>query len=205
MKKKRVDVVFLLDRSGSMANCVADTIGGYNNYLKEQKESANAVFVSTILFDHDYEVLHDCVPIDKVNELTDKDYFVRGSTALYDAIGKTILALDKKQLDNKVLFIITTDGFENASRSFHREQVKELIEGHPNYEFIYVGANIDSYAEASTIGIRYDHVANYETNTKGVSKLFKSVAKATEKICSSQQLDDSWKDDLKEYDNKKTA
>ena len=200
MKKMEVNVVFLLDRSGSMANCVADTIGGYNNYLKEQKESNNQVFVSTILFDHDYEVLHDCVPVNKVNELTDKDYFVRGSTALYDAIGKTILDLDKKQLDNKVLFIITTDGFENASRNFHRDQIKELIEGHPNFEFIYVGANIDSYAEASNIGIKHDHVANYETNTKGVKNLFKSVAKATESVYSAGCLDASWKSDLEEYD-----
>lgn len=200
MKKKKVNVVFLLDRSGSMANCVTDTIGGYNYYLKEQRESANAVYVSTILFDHNYEILHDCVPINKVNDITKEQYYVRGTTALYDAIGKTIEDLDKKQLDNKVLFIITTDGLENASVKYHKEQIKELIEGHKNIEFIYVGANIDSYAEASTIGIKYDHIANYETNTKGVSKLFKSVAKATENICFAGNLDDSWKNELKEYD-----
>ena len=200
MKKKKVNVVFLLDRSGSMWNCVSDTIGGYNNYLKEQRETANSVFVSTILFDHEYEVLHDCVPIEKVDDITEKEYFVRGSTALYDAIGKTITDLDKKQLDNKVLFIITTDGLENSSTHYHREQVKELIEGHKNIEFIYVGANIDSYAEASGIGIKKENVANYETNERGVQKLFKSVAKATDCICSCECLDSSWKNDLKEYD-----
>ena len=200
MKKKKVNVVFLLDRSGSMWNCVNDTIGGYNNYLNEQRKTANSVFVSTILFDNEYEVLHDCVPIEKVNDITDKEYFVRGSTALYDAIGKTITDLDKKQLDNKVLFIITTDGLENSSMHYHREQVKELIEGHKNIEFIYVGANIDSYAEASYIGIKRDNVANYETNEKGIKKLFKSVAKATESMCYDACLSSTWKDELKEYD-----
>lgn len=200
MKKKKVNVVFLLDRSGSMAGCVEDTIGGYNNYLNEQRQTANAVFVSTILFDNNYEVLHDCVPIEKIKDITKEQYYVRGTTALYDAIGKTIEDLDKKQLDNKILFIITTDGLENASVNYHKEQVKELIEGHKNIEFIYVGANIDSYAEASSIGIKADYVANYETNEKGVKKLFKSVAKATESMCDCNMICANWKNDLKEYD-----
>ena len=201
MKKKKVNVVFLLDRSGSMGGCVEDTIGGYNQYLKEQRESANQVFVSTILFDHNYEVLHDCVPIEKVNDITNKEYFVRGTTALYDAIGKTIEDLDKKQLDNKILFVITTDGLENASRNYHKDQIKELIEGHKNIEFIFVGANIDSYYEAGRIGIKADYVANYETNKKGVNNLFKSISKATDCVCSCEALDATWKSDLKEYDN----
>ena len=200
MKKKKVNVVFLLDRSGSMGRCVEDTIGGYNNYLKEQRETAYSVFVSTILFDNNYEVLHDCVPIDKVNDITDKEYFVRGTTALYDAIGKTIEDLDKKQLDNKILFVITTDGLENASTKYHKEQIKELIEGHNNIDFIYVGANIDSYAEASRIGIKADYVANYEMNKKGVNKLFKSISKATASMCCDECLSSTWKTDLKEYD-----
>ena len=200
MKKKKVNVVFLLDRSGSMARCVEDTIGGYNNYLNEQKKTANAVFVSTILFDNNYEVLHDCVPINKVKDITREQYYVRGTTALYDAIGKTIEDLDKKRLDNKVLFIITTDGLENASHRYHKDQIKELIEEHKNIDFIYVGANIDSYAEASSIGIKADFVANYETNEKGVKKLFKSVAKATESICDCESICANWKSDLKEYD-----
>ena len=200
MKKKKVNVVFLLDRSGSMGRCVEDTIGGYNNYLKEQRETAYSVFVSTILFDNNYEVLHDCVPIDKVNDITDKDYFVRGTTALYDAIGKTIEDLDKKQLDNKILFVITTDGLENASIKYNKEQIKELIEGHKNIEFIYIGANIDSYAEASKIGIKRDYVANYETNKKGVNKLFKSISKATESVCDCDIVCANWKNDLRKYD-----
>ena len=200
MKKKKVNVVFLLDRSGSMARCVSDTIGGYNNYLKEQRQTKNNVFVSTILFDNNYEVLHDCVPINKVNDITEKEYFVRGTTALYDAIGKTIDNLDKKQLDNKVLFIITTDGLENASVKYHKEQIKELIKGHKKIDFIYVGANIDSYAEASSIGIKADFVANYETNKQGVKKLFKSVATATESMCDYDFICANWKSDLEEYD-----
>ena len=199
-RKEKVNVVFLLDRSGSMGCCVSDTIGGYNEYLAKQRESGNEVLVSTILFDHNYEVIHDCVDIKKVKDLTDKEYFVRGTTALYDAIGKTIEDLDKKQLDNKVLFVITTDGLENASQKYHRAQIKELIEGHPNMEFIYIGANIDSYAEASSIGIRRECVANYETNTRGVKKMFSSIAKATNDMCFDACLSGSWKKDLEDYD-----
>lgn len=200
-RKEKVNVVFLLDRSGSMSCCVEDTIGGYNEYLAKQKESGNEVYVSTILFDNLYEVIHDAVDIKKVNNLTKQEYFVRGTTALYDAIGTTIENLDKKKLDNKVLFIITTDGLENASRKYHKEQIKELIEGHSNYEFIYIGANIDSYAEASSIGIKRECVANYETSKEGVSKLFSSVAKATDSMCLYSAVCDDWKDDLKNYDN----
>ncbi len=199
-RKEKVNVVFLLDRSGSMAGCVKDTIGGYNQYLAKQKESKNEVFVSTILFDNYYEILHDCVAIEKVKDITEEEYYVRGTTALYDAIGKTIEGLDKKQLDNKILFVITTDGLENSSEKYHREQIKELIEGHKNIEFVYIGANIDSYAEASSIGIKRNNIANYETNRQGVTKLFSSVAKATECICCSPTLDATWKNDLKEYD-----
>ena len=200
-RKEKVNVVFLLDRSGSMANCVSDTIGGYNNYLNEQRNSNNEIYVSTILFDNYYEVLHDCVAINKVNDITEKEYYVRGTTALYDAIGKTIEDFDKKQIDNKILFVITTDGYENSSTKYNREKVKELISGHQNIEFIYIGANIDSYAEATSIGIRRENVANYETNARGVQKMFSSIAKATDCVCSCEALDASWKSDLQDYDN----
>lgn len=200
MKKQKIDVVFLLDRSGSMANCVLDTIGGYNSYLKQQRESGNDIKVSTILFDNKYEILHDREDILKVKDITDEEYYVRGTTALYDAIGKTIEHIDDLYLKNKVLFIITTDGLENASIRYDRNKIKEMIQGHENIEFIYIGANIDSYAEASSIGISRKNTANYETNKMGVERLFKSVAKATDSVCFNEPICCDWKDDLMSYD-----
>lgn len=195
-KPEKIDVVFLLDRSGSMWSCVNDTIGGYNSYLEEQRKSENDILVSTILFDDKYEILHDRAKIKDVKDITTNEYFVRGSTALYDAIGKTIEHIDDLKLKNKILFIITTDGLENSSQRFNREKVKELIQGHSNIEFIYVGANIDSYAEAGSIGIRKECTANYETNKKGVQNLFRAVSKATEDMCLYNAVCTSWKDDL---------
>ena len=162
MKKnnKQLDIVFLLDRSGSMSNCVSDTIGGYNSYLHEQKKNKNSL-VTTILFDDKYEVLHDRKDITKIKDLTNKEYFVRGCTALNDAIGKTITTLESKNPES-VLFIITTDGLENASREYRKEDIRKLISKHDDWEFLYIGANIDSYTEGSSLGIKTDNIATYE-------------------------------------------
>ena len=164
--KKEMDIVFLLDRSGSMGGLEHDTIGGYNSYLKKQKDK-NAK-VTTVLFDNEYEILHDRKDIKDVKKLTQKEYFVRGSTALLDAIGRTINYLDSKKA-NKVMFVITTDGYENASREFSKEQIKKLIKKHDNWEFIYIGAGIDSYAEGSSIGIKKTNISNYQKSGKGTS------------------------------------
>lgn len=198
MKKKELkemDVVFLLDRSGSMGGVVEDTIGGYNNYLNEQKDKD--IKVTTVLFDDQYEVLTNREDIKKVDKLTNKTYFVRGMTSLYDAIGKTINTMN--QVKNKVLFIITTDGLENSSREFNREQIKKMIESHKDWEFMYIGANIDSYAEGSSIGISRDNIANYEQSSRGVSKLFKSIGKASACMYEDACLGSSWKEELDEY------
>ena len=195
MKKKELkemDVVFLLDRSGSMGGVVEDTIGGYNNYINEQKKKD--IKVTTVLFDDQYEVLNNREDIKKVDKLTNKTYFVRGMTSLYDAIGKTINTMN--QVKNKVLFIITTDGLENSSREFNREQIKKMIESHTDWEFMYIGANIDSYAEGQSIGIKTSNIANYKRTRLGTRALFDSVCKATACYEASDSIGSSWKDNL---------
>ena len=144
IKNEEMDIVFLLDRSGSMGGIETDTIGGYNSYIKEQKK--NNVKVTTVLFDDRYEVLHQREKINDIKELTNKEYFVRGSTALLDAIGRAINYMDE-QKSKKAIFVITTDGLENSSREYNKARIKEMIEGHKEWEFIYIGANIDSYGE----------------------------------------------------------
>ena len=194
--KKEMDVVFLLDRSGSMSNCVEDTIGGYNSYLKEQKGKGYNTKITTVLFDDQYEVLYDRVPISKVDNLTNKEYYVRGCTALLDAIGKTINRIDRDVKDNKVLFIITTDGLENASHEYHKQDIKKLIEKHSNWEFLYIGADIDSYEEGAMLGISKKNIANYKKGKEGVGRLFNSLAKASCCMAECETLDASWKEDL---------
>lgn len=194
-KEKEMDVVFLLDRSGSMGGVVEDTIGGYNSYIKEQKDKD--IKVTTVLFDNDYEIINNREDIKKVEKLDNKTYYVRGSTALLDAIGKTINYMDK--VKNKVLFIITTDGLENASHEFTKSQIKEMIEGHKDWEFMYIGANIDSYGEGSSIGIKKDNIANYEQSERGVSKLFKSIGKASACMYEESCVGTSWKEELEDY------
>lgn len=194
--KKEMDIVFLLDRSGSMRGMEEDTIGGYNSYLEKQKD--NNAKVTTVLFDNQYEMLHDRIDIKKVKKLTDKEYYVRGCTALLDAIGKTINYIDKNN-PKKVAFVITTDGLENASHEFSKEQIKELIEGHSHWEFIYIGAGIDSYTEGASIGIKKSNISNYVKDKKGTSKLFGAVADACRMIYEDEELSSNWKNDLEEY------
>lgn len=193
-KTKKLDVVFLLDRSGSMSNCVEDTIGGYNNFLNEQKENNNSL-ITTILFDDRYEILYDRVPVNKVQKLTNKEYYVRGCTALMDAIGKTITTLEKEEVE-KVLFIITTDGMENASKEYRKEHIKSLIEKHNDWEFLFIGANIDSYSEGHNLGIKKDNIANYEQSTQGIQKLFKSLSKASTMMMEEKSIGSKWKSEL---------
>ena len=192
--KEKMDIVFLLDRSGSMSGTESDTIGGYNSYINSQRN--NNVNVTTILFDDKYEVLTRNTPISQIKKLTKEEYYTRGCTALLDAIGKTIDYMDELN-KNKVIFIITTDGYENASTKYNKNDIKKLIEKHKNWEFVYIGADIDSYSEASAIGIRTSNIANYEKSREGISKLFGAVNKLSKMYYEEDSIDTSWKEELK--------
>lgn len=196
MKKRinnEMDVIFLLDRSGSMGGIEKDTIGGYNSYIDSQR--GKNVKVTTILFDDKYEVLHNREDVDNIKKLTNKEYYVRGCTALLDAIGKTIKTLESKN-PNKVIFFITTDGYENASKEYNKSQIKELIESHKDWKFMYIGADIDSYSEGRSLGIDDSFIANYEKSEKGVTKLFSALSSASECYYESNELKKSWKNEL---------
>lgn len=195
-KKQEMDIVFLLDRSGSMRGIEQDTIGGYNSYIESQKN--NNVKVTTVLFDDKYEMVNNREDIKNIKELTNETYYVRGCTALLDAIGKTINYMDC-QKSKKVMFIITTDGLENASKEYNRSQIKELIEGHSNWEFMYIGADIDSYSEGSSIGIKRDNISSYKKDRKGVDTLFKAMSNVSDMFYEEACIDSSWKQELENY------
>lgn len=196
VQKEKMDVVFLLDRSGSMSRLTEDTIGGYNSYLDKMKDTNS--LVTTVLFDHEYEMVTKRQNIKEIKKLDNKTYFTRGNTALLDAIGKTIKFLDK-QKTNKVLFIITTDGYENASIEYNKGQIKELIEGHSNWEFIYIGAGIDSYGEASSMGIKKERTSNCEKSAVGMSNLFNSVSKLSKCYFECDSINENWNEELENY------
>lgn len=193
---KTMDVVFILDRSGSMRNTEKDTIGGYNSYINDFKRKKAKI--TTVLFDDKYEMITKRQNVNEVPELTDKQYYVRGCTALLDAIGKSIKFMEKEKAQ-KVMFIITTDGYENASKQFNKEQIKEMIQGHKEWEFMYIGADIDSYKEGQSIGINRSNIANYKKDSRGISTLFKAVSTASNDFCENDSIVSSWKEDLEEY------
>ena len=197
-KNEEMDIVFLLDRSGSMGGIETDTIGGYNSYINEQKK--NNAKVTTILFDDRYEMLTKREDIKNIKKLTNKEYYVRGCTALLDAIGNTINFMDKENA-KKVIFVITTDGMENASKEFTRAKIKEMIQGHKDWEFIYIGADIDSYSEGQSIGIDSKNISNYRKDKKGVSMLYSAISNATENYRADRRNNVDWKQDLEKYVN----
>jgi uncharacterized protein YegL len=192
--KEKVEIVFILDRSGSMGGLEEDTIGGYNSFIKSKKNLDAKL--TTVLFDNKIEILHDRVDIKEVKNLTNKDYYVRGSTALMDAIGFTINKISKESKDRKVIFVITTDGLENASVEYSKSKIKRMIQKRKDWEFLYLGANIDSYGEASSIGIRKDRTSNYKSSKKGTRQMFAALECAVGRIANCEELDDSWNKEL---------
>ncbi len=198
--QENLDLIFVMDRSGSMSGSEEDTIGGFNSFIQREKDKNLNTHVTTVLFDDQYEVLYKRKPINEVTELTRNEYWVRGCTALLDAIGKTINTLDK-EIDNKVLFIIMTDGMENSSREFSKEKIRNLISNH-NWEVIYIGADIDSYSEAGHIGIKRTHTANYKKSREGFNDVFLSAEFAADEMRCGHRLEEvNGKNRREKYDD----
>lgn len=187
MKKGLTELVFIIDRSGSMGGLEGDTIGGFNTMLKEQQAVEGEAFVTTVLFDDQYELLHDRIDIKAISPLNEHDYTVWGSTALLDSVGKTIHKIRRVQKSTaedywaeKVLFVIITDGAENASRKYTAEQIKALIQHQREkhgWEFIFIGANMDAVVEAGRIGIAADRARNYIADSVGTSTVYSDISK----------------------------
>ena len=200
-----IELVFILDRSGSMAGLEKDTIGGFNSLLEKQKKEPGKALVNTVLFDNRTDVIHDRVPLEKVNPMTDREYFVRGSTALLDAVGGAIHHIAnihkyarREDIPEKTLFVITTDGMENASRKYTYDQVKEMISQKQalGWEFLFLGANIDAAKEAARFGIRADRAADYHADTLGTALNYEVLNQAVCTVRACQPLDASWKKDI---------
>ena len=203
MKKNLTEIVFILDRSGSMAGLEGDTIGGFNSMIEKQKREPGEAVVSTVLFDNETEVIHDRVDIQKIELLTDREYYVRGCTALLDAVGGAIHHIGnvhkyarEEDRPEKTLFVITTDGMENASRKYSYEKLKAMIErqkGKYGWEFIFLGANIDATKEAARFGIDADRAANYHADSVGTSVIYEAMSEAVCNVRACRPMSADWK------------
>lgn len=187
MKKGLTEMAFILDRSGSMCGMEADTIGGFNGLLEKQKKEDGDAILTTVLFDDRYELIHDRFPIQTVDGLTDKEYYVRGSTALLDAMGSTIQKiinvqkhLPEDEQAEKVIIVIITDGMENSSCEYSYKDVKRLIERQKEagWEFMFLGANIDAISEAGKFGIHKDRAVQYFSDAEGTALNYDCVSQA---------------------------
>lgn len=205
------EIIFILDRSGSMEGLEADTIGGFNSMMRKQASELGDALVSTLLFDNDVEVIHDRLNIKDVPEITSKEYYVRGCTALLDAVGGAIKHISmihkyarKEDIPEKTLFIITTDGMENASRLYSYDDVRSMVEHQKSkhgWEFIFLGANIDAAAEASRYGIDSSMAVNYNCDSEGVGisfKVMENVVRSYRNTCEApkdwrKRIDDDFK------------
>lgn len=186
LKKNLTELVFILDRSGSMHNLVNDTIGGFNSMIENQKKEPGEAYVTTVLFYDQYKLLHDHINLKDIQPITDREYYTRGMTALLDAIGKTINNIGSRlnetpedERPDKVIFVITTDGYENSSREFTKSHVKEMIKHQQekySWTFMFLGANMDAVSEASNLGINADFARTYTANEVGTESVYTSIS-----------------------------
>ncbi|HHV13109.1 MAG TPA: VWA domain-containing protein [Clostridiales bacterium] len=209
MRNDLTQIVCILDRSGSMSTLELDTIGGYNRFIESQKEDQGEAWVTTVLFDDKYELLYDAADIKTVQPMTNKEYYARGMTALYDAIGKTIVdighrlaMLAEEERPSKVIVVIITDGQENSSKEYDKDRVKEMITHQTqkyNWQFIFMGANIDSAAEAASIGIDEKFSMDYAATNLGTARVYAGADRAVRQMRGEGRVDAGWNS---EDDNK---
>ena len=202
MKKNLTELVFILDRSGSMAGREGDTIGGFNAMIQKQKKEPGEAYVSTVLFDNVSEVLHDRINLKSVPKMTGRDYTVRGCTALIDAIGGAIKHISNihkyarpEDVPEHTMFIITTDGMENASRKYSSDEVKKMIERQKEefgWEFLFIGANIDAVETAACFGINRNHAVNYHADSKATQVLYETLSAPISAVRASKTISDDW-------------
>ena len=203
MKKNLTELVFILDRSGSMQGLEGDAIGGFNTMIKKQQKEPGEAFVSTVLFDDQTEVLHDRVKVGEVRPITEKEYYVRGCTALLDAVGGAIHHIGNihkyarpDDVPEHTLFVITTDGMENASRRYSAQRVKEMIRRQKEkygWEFLFLGANIDAVETAKHFGIGADRAVNYLSDREGTQLNYEVLSEAVSAVRCSVPLGTNWK------------
>ncbi len=206
MKKGLTEMVFILDRSGSMSGLEKDTIGGFNAMIKKQKGEAGEALVSTLLFDNQVQLLHDRLDIGKVPLMTEKDYSVRGCTALLDSVGGAVQHIAmihkysrKEDIPEHTVFVITTDGMENASHRYSAEEVKRMIEKEKTkygWEFLFLGANIEAVETAGRLGIDEDRAANYVADGPGTSLNYRAMDKAISSLRCGAALSGEWKEEI---------
>ena len=206
MKNNITELVFILDRSGSMSGLEGDTIGGFNSLIKKQRSQDGECYVSTILFDHESIVLHDRVRLEKIEEMTPRDYVVRGSTALIDAIGGAVRHIANihkyaraEDVPEHTVFVIMTDGLENSSHIFSSDEVKKMIERQKEkygWEFLFIGANIDSVETAKGFGIGADRAVNYHADGEGTAVVFNTVSEAVYNVRQSANIPVGWSEKI---------
>ena len=202
------ELVFILDRSGSMSGLEKDTIGGFNSMIEKQKWEDGQALVSTVLFDNESVVIHDRLPLDRVPPLTEREYYTRGCTALLDAVGGAIHHIGnvhkyarREDVPEKTLFIITTDGYENASRRYDYEKVRHMIQHEKEkygWEFLFLGANIDAAAEAKRFGISEDRAVTYKCDVAGTALNYDVISEAVCHVRASRPLSAGWKSRIDE-------
>ena len=202
IKNNVTELVFILDRSGSMAGLEKDTVGGFNAMIEKQKKEDGECYVSTVLFDNVSEVIHDRVKLEKIEPLTEKEYYVRGCTALIDAIGGAIHHISnihkyarREDVPEHTMFVITTDGMENASKEYTSDEVKKMVKRKKEdygWEFIFIGANIDSVQTAGNFGIAPDRAVDYRADAQGTSVLYETVANTVCRMRKNKPIDGSW-------------